>query len=131
MTKPTHTLQRHGHEAAKPDPSGQMRREERARAAERAPQTWRPDSDGWHRFRGQPRRGVPPAAEIDAVDLNHAITELVGGRAALLEAHRIGPAKERRAAIRAALGKLALASRFCDAVVERRGGTPGDVGDQP
>lgn len=79
------------------------------------------------RFRGSGKRGVRPSSEIDGLDLRQAIRELERGTTELLDAHGMMPGRERRAAIHAALARIALATRFADQVVERRGGICGDA----
>jgi hypothetical protein len=61
-----------------------------------------------------------PFYRTDAIDLGIASAELAAGRAALRQAYEIHGRQERRAAIDAALGKLTLAIRAIEAVVERR-----------
>jgi hypothetical protein len=90
---------------------------------------WRadPGHPTWKRFRGRGERGAPSCADLDGQDLALAIKELETGRTMLVAALGL-PSKSRgrRAGIDEALGKIALATRWADEVVERRGGRPGD-----
>lgn len=79
------------------------------------------------RYTGHGHRGAPNLVEADGGELQVAIREMIAGRAALLAAYEMPDGFARREARKAALGKLALASRIVDDVVARRGGTPGDV----
>lgn len=83
------------------------------------------------RYVGRARRGRSKgfAAIDDALDLRHAVEDLVRASAMLAEAHALSVWRklEKRAAIGEAVALLALASRTIDAVVIRRGGSPGDV----
>lgn len=63
---------------------------------------------------------APSPAAADAVDLRFAARELEEARAALAAAHELVEPRARREAVKAAIGKLALASRAIDEVISRR-----------
>lgn len=65
-------------------------------------------------------KSVSPAV-LDSRDLDLAMRDLVDGREALAAAHQITDHRERREALKVAVGKLALAARWIDDVVDRRG----------
>lgn len=90
---------------------------------------WVLESDGRRRrrFRGRGVKGPPPASTSDLGDVRLAIRELEGAHADLVAAYALPPSVQRRAAVKAAIGRVALAGRFCDSVVLRRGGRCGDV----
>jgi hypothetical protein len=96
----------------------------------------RPDGSGFHRFRGQGRRGPPAAAKALDEHLAMACDELVAAREQLAAAYAM-PTEEReeraarREAFKTALAKLALAGRFVDDVILRHGGTPPDCEPAP
>lgn len=106
----------------------------RAHQGDGAPSPWRAGTHasdrGCLRYRGgRPGKGQPPAALNDDQDLAAALDELAAGREALAAAHQVPRQhrRDRREAFAGALAKLALASRFLDEVLLRRGGTPGDL----
>jgi hypothetical protein len=67
----------------------------------------------------QPSRFAP--AGLDDSELRIAVAELAAGRELLRAAHEIAEPRERLEALRVAVGRLALASRAIDEVVDRRG----------
>ncbi len=81
-------------------------------------------ADSWNRtrYRGQPRRGRMSAATTDAFDVRAALGELVGALAVLDHCDAILDPTTRRAEHRMANGKIALASRFLDDILDRRDG---------
>ena len=62
----------------------------------------------------------PSIAHADDIDLKLAARELADGRRALESAHALVDPGARRHAIKAALSKLALATRAIDEVIDRR-----------
>ena len=59
-------------------------------------------------------------AAVDDADLRLAARELGAAREMLAAAHRIEERRERTEAIKVAVGRLALAARAIDTVVDRR-----------
>jgi len=97
-------------------------------AAERDPDRWKIDPEnGAARYTGRGKRGGPSHEEADDGDLADAIRELCAARAMLGEAYRMTGGRARREAIAAAVAKAALAGRFVDDLVLRRGGRCPDV----
>lgn len=98
---------------------------------------WRPDRNpktgklAWRRFRGRGKRGRTPGWQAfdDDLDIRLALGELVTARQQLRAAHAVADRTQRRAAVTAAIGKIALAVRLLDSVVERRAGVCSDVLD--
>ena len=94
--------------------------------ATRAGDQWRPDNDGWKRYRGKGRRGAPGAVANDAQDLASAFDELERGRVALLYARSPKVAElgriQRKDALEAAAAVLELAGKFIAEVVDRARG---------
>lgn len=92
---------------------------------------WRTGHDGRTRFHGQHRRGALESHVLDDADLAQAVSTLAQARADLLAAHELPVVDRqgrivRREAINDAVSRIALATRFADAVVIRRGGVCGD-----
>jgi hypothetical protein len=75
-----------------------------------------------NRYRGKGARGVPSVQERDGQDLNLAQRTLCDATEALLAAHGIADARDRREAVATAVGQLAWVMRAIDEVVERRSG---------
>ena len=68
-------------------------------------------------------RGSHPrstAAGLDDGELALAARELAGARQALASAHALVDRRERREAVKSAVGRLALAARAIGTVVDRR-----------
>lgn len=78
------------------------------------------------RLVGRQRRGKPLLADEDRADLDLAVRQLVGARAAILATHDL-PAvtleerRARREAEKDAIAKLALCGRMLDEMLERKG----------
>lgn len=109
---------------------GPLRRNMALAAAD--PERWKieaNDSGGRAaRYTGCGRRGGQSAAARDDRDLAVALDEITAGREQLAAAHALSGWAARRAAVAAALAKIALGVRFCDDLILRHGGQCPDMG---